>query len=414
MRGLLALLARAGGELLLGLEDVGILLRLPFRLLLRGGALGILPIESLKLQLGDLLLDELLDGSELLFGLRRDERHGEARLACAPGAPDAVDIAFRRRGQVVVDDVGDLVDVDSARENIGRHDDVNLPVREALERALARVLRPVRVDRLGGVAGLLETAADRVRAASRAREDDDAPRALLLQKRAQELRAGELGGADEVLLDRVGHIAAMGDLDTGGIAHERLGVLVHRVIDGGGEQQRLACGGRRRHDALDRGPEPHVEHAVRLVEHERLHVAQAHGVLVHEVDETAGRGDEHVGAALEPVDLGRVGEPSHDGEDAVVARLGDAPAYLADLLRELARRRDDEDERPLSALGVSDAVEQGERERGGFAGSRLRRGDYVAAAQRERNRLLLNGRRLGVSQKPDGFQGALGQSERIE
>ena len=98
----------------------------------------------------------------------------------------------------------------------------------------------------------------------------------------------------------------------------------------------------------------------------------------------------------------------------MVARLGNAPADLADLLRELARRRDDEDERPLCALGVSDAVEQGERERGGFAGSRLRRGDYVAAAQRERNRLLLNGRRLGVSQKPDGFQGALGQSERIE
>ena len=42
VRGLLALLARAGGELLFGLEDVWILLRLPFRLLLRGGALGML------------------------------------------------------------------------------------------------------------------------------------------------------------------------------------------------------------------------------------------------------------------------------------------------------------------------------------------------------------------------------------
>ena len=81
-------------------------------------------------------------------------------------------------------------------------------------------------------------------------------------------------------------------------------------------------------------PEPHIEHAVGLVEDEHLHVPQSHRFLFHEVNEASRRGDEDVHAVLELLDLRFVGQPADYGEDAVVCGCGDGRAYLADLLGE--------------------------------------------------------------------------------
>ena len=86
------------------------------------------------------------------------------------------------------------------------------------------------------------------------------------------------------------------------------------------------------------GPEAHVEHAVGLVQHEHAHVVQMDGLLLHEVDEAPGRGDEHVDAMPQPLDLRLIGQAAHHGEDAVMRGHGDGGAYFADLLGQFACR----------------------------------------------------------------------------
>ena len=100
---------------------------------------------------------------------------------------------------------------------------------------------------------------------------------------------------------------------------------VHRALDGGrdggGEEQRLAVLGARGHNAADAGPEAHVQHAVRLVQDEHLHLREVHVIVLHEVDQTAGRGHEHVAASLQLLDLAVELGATHNDDGALVGVL---------------------------------------------------------------------------------------------
>src|SRR5690606_33474237 len=63
----------------------------------------------------DLLLGEALDVHHEAFLVHADHAHGMALTAGAARAADAVHVVFRDVGDFVVDDVGQLVDVDAAR-----------------------------------------------------------------------------------------------------------------------------------------------------------------------------------------------------------------------------------------------------------------------------------------------------------
>lgn len=65
-----------------------------------------------------------------------DKRQGVARLAGAACSAYAVDIIFVRVRFVVVDDVRDVVDVEAAGCDVGRHEDLGFVVLEGFEGAL--------------------------------------------------------------------------------------------------------------------------------------------------------------------------------------------------------------------------------------------------------------------------------------
>ena len=218
-------------------------------------------------------------------------------------------------------------------------------------------------------------------------------------------------GADDVLVHRVGGLAAVGDLHEHGVLQQVADVLHDGAVDGGREQQRLARLRRGGDDLLHGRQKAHVEHAVGLVEDEHLHVAEVDGLALHEVNQAAGRGDEHVDAGFDLLDLRVVGDAAHDGHDAVVRLLRDDLAHFGDLRRQLARGGDHEHERTLAALRVADAVKRRQGERGGLARARLRGGDDVAAGEDGGNGLLLDGGGVFVSQAADGRDELLGQAE---
>ena len=82
--------------------------------------------------------------------------------------------------------------------------------------------------------------------------------------------------------------------DLGGIAQHLLGEIGDRLGHGGGEQQGLALRRQFRDDPADVVDEAHVEHAVGLVEHENFDPVEPQRVALDEVEQAAGRRDQHV------------------------------------------------------------------------------------------------------------------------
>lgn len=78
--------------------------------------------------------------------LPADESQRDTGLAGAAGAADAVDIIIIRLGRGVVDDMGNVRDVDTAGGDVCGDQDVELAVFELLEGALSLALRFTAVD----------------------------------------------------------------------------------------------------------------------------------------------------------------------------------------------------------------------------------------------------------------------------
>jgi hypothetical protein len=75
---------------------------------------------------------------------------------------------------------------------------------------------------------------------------------------------------------------------------------MRRISGGmGGEEQRLARERNEFADALDVGNEPHVEHAVRFIDHQELDPGEQQPAALEMVEQAAGGCDENVDAASE-------------------------------------------------------------------------------------------------------------------
>jgi hypothetical protein len=135
-----------------------------------------------------------------------------------------------------------------------------------------------------------------------------------------------------------------------------------------------------REDLADVADEPHVQHAVRLIEHQDLDVRQVDRALADVVEQTAGRGDDDLRTGAQRADL-RI-EPDaaiHDrGTDGTLGAVrADA---LLDLEREFAGRRQDERadraaagrtcaRRRRSGIDAAEQLEERQDEGGRLAGA---------------------------------------------
>ena len=323
-------------------------------------------------------------------------------------------VVFGLLGKVQIHHIVHVGHIDAAGEHVGGHQDVAAAGRECLERALALVLTAVGMDGLAFEARSAQLAHAVVHAMAGAREHDDAGAALFFQQRDKEVVLLALGHAHDVLVYRVGGFALMGDFHEDGVVQKVLHVALDAVVDRGAEEKRLALFGALDHNALHVGQKAHVEHAVGFVEHERFDLAQVGGILLDQVDQTTGRGDEDVGALGERVDLRAVGYAADDLAHLVVGFLGDRGADLFDLHGELAGGGHHEHERALPMAGVPQLVHGRQAERGGFPGAGFGCGDDVAPFEHGGNGLLLHGGGVEISKVAHGGQSELGKAELIE
>ena len=125
-----------------------------------------------------------------------------------------------------------------------------------------------------------------------------------------------------------------------------------------------------------------------------------------------GRGDQHVDAAHQHVLLIGHALAADDQRVVELQVLAVLHEVLGDLQREFARRLQDQAARHAGAgARAGQDVQHRQGEAGGLAGAGLRRAQHVAAHQHDRNRLLLDRRRMPIAHLGDGAQHRLGQPE---
>ena len=227
-----------------------------------------------------------------------------AGAAGAAGAADAVDVELGHVRQIEVDDVREAVDVDAARGDVGRDQHAQLGVFEALERALAGALGFVAVDRGGGDAGLVQVLGDAVGAVLGAREDQ---RALDLRGLSRATRAG---GACRPSRRSTSDCSTISAVDATGVTATSTGscssdIESARMLGGIVAENSSVwrffgtCAAMR----LTSWMKPMSSMRSASSSTNTFTSGERHGAAAHQVEQAAGRGDQHVDAARERVDL---------------------------------------------------------------------------------------------------------------
>ena len=344
-----------------------------------------------------------LDAAEVSFVLRRHKRDCLAGRFHPRRPPDAVHIVGRDRRHVVVDHVGDSLDVNPARRDVRGDQDLVPSAPESGEGGLSLALAAVPVDPRDVETRLADLAGHPVRAPLRADEDEDGNHVLPAEETDEERRLEVLWDRIDLMANRRRGPVRRGHGDADGIAHdrprERLDLRSHRR----GEEEGLSLPWEGVDDPPDIREETHVEHPIRLVEDKDLEPAEVDVAAGHMIEETAWRRDDDVDARTQGVFLRGHSDAAIDRVAVDSGALRKPAEGDLDLGRELSRRR--QDEGPRAARGLfHESLKDRQQEGGRLAGARLRRPDDVATGEDRRDCLLLDWRRGLVSEavyRPD-------------
>ena len=310
---------------------------------------------------------------------------------------DAVDVVLGVVRHVVVEYQADVLDVDTARDDVRGDEDFHLVVLEVEHHLLALRLLQVGVHGRNVESHALERMGQLLDLEFRRREDD-------------RLRVGRLGeqlADDAQFLTLVADVGRLvdgfvgfrnGDVDLGGIAQNGLGQFADLRGQRRRKHDRLPFGGHVGDDLHNVVRETHVEHAVGLVENQVFDVRKIDAAVLQVGDHAARSGDHHVGAVQHAVFLD---VPALAVATAVDHRrregriIGEALELLVDLLRQLARRHDDQRFHHIVGVALDEQfVQQRQRIGRGLSRTGLGAADNVAALQNHRNRVLLHGSHL--------------------
>ncbi len=365
----------------------------------RGGA----RFETGDDDLLDLELGQLLDLGEARLFLGRDQRGGFALLAGAAGAADAMHVVLGDARQLVVDDVGQVVDVEAARRDVGGDQHAHRAGLEGCQRLAAVLLALVAVDRGGVDAFALEPGGQPRGAELGADEHQHLRHRRIVEHPLEQVALAVGGDRVHAVGDGFRHLVAARHLDELRRLEHGVGQLLDLVREGGREQQALARGRQQLQDALDVGDEAHVEHAVGLVEDEELDEVEAHGLLFDVVEQPARRGDDDLAAFLQFGDLRPHVHAAVDADRAQREVLAVGLDRFLDLHRQFACRREDQRAHRVAgrrggAVGVAgQLVQQRQGEARRLAGAGLRAAHDVVAGQDDGNGLGLDRGGFGVA-----------------
>ena len=373
-------------------------------------------MEFMVLDNGNVLPQQPLNANKVAGFRIVAERVRHAFSPRTRRASNAVHVDLRFVGQIEIEHVRDVVNVDATAGDVGGDEHVHTPLLEILQRLGARRLRLVAVDGFSVDVLLSELSGKPVGAVLGSGEDDGTADALLVDELDEQSALVRLLHEEHVLLDAVGGDLLGTDVHRHRVVQHLGHNVVHRSRHGRAEQQILPLVRHHSNHALDVVNEAHVEHAVGLVKHEVFHVPEIDVTLLFQVEQSTWCGHEDVDAASKGIDLRTL---SNTAEDDLVTQTERSAVHfdaVADLSGQFARWREDEGANGAPSLDAfrREVMEDGQGERRGFPRSRLRNAEHVTAVQRRWNRLRLNRRWLRVAFVLDGVEQFVTQAEVLE
>ena len=203
---------------------------------------------------------------------------------------------------------------------------------------------------------------------------------------------------------------ARGDLHTLRVLQKVVGQVTNFVAEGGREQQALLFFGHHRQHFFHVMDEAHVQHAVSLVQHQHLHLAQVQHALLQQVEQAAGCGHQNVHAFFDFGDLRVHAHTAKNDGGGQLQVLAVGAHRFFHLRSELARGGEHQgpDARAakfvLSAAAHAQLVQHGQHKGSGFAGAGLGATEQIMAVEHNRDGLGLNGRGGFVALLAHGFK----------
>ena len=361
------------------------------------------------LDLGAVELLDLTHHADIIGG---DKVDGNALSAETTTTANAVDVVFAVGGEIVVDDQRNLLDIDTTGQEVSGNQDTRGSRAELLHDQITLSLVHVTVHgRDGEVAGG-KLVGEPVDLSAGVAEDDslgDGDR-LVQVGQSVELPLLLLNSNVELLDTLEGKLILL-DQDTDGVTHEAGRDLEDVLGHGSGKEDDLSGLGKEREDVVDLVGETTLEetmlarrlvragkaslsyrkHLVGLVENEHLHSVRLQEAALNHVVDTTGGSDDDLGAILEGLHVVAHAGTTNASVALDVHEVADSDNDLLNLLSELTSGGQDQG---LALLDRSvDLLENGDREGGGLASTRLGLGDDIVTLDDGHDRTLLNGRR---------------------
>ena len=344
----------------------------------------------------DLAAVQLFDPGQIFLFLRGAEADGSAVGTGTGRAANAVDVGLGHLGQVVVEHMGQLADVNAAGGDIGRHQHPGLARLEILQRRHTGGLALVAVDGGGGDALLVQVFCDLIGPMLGAAEHQRVHhlRLQVFDKPGQQELLVALLHKIQALLDAVHRAGHRVYLDKGRVVQDACGQLLDLLGHGGAEHQVLALPGQLGDHLFHVVDKAHIQHPVGFVQNKDLNVGEVQQPLPHQVVQAARAGNEDVHALFQGCDLRSLTHTAKDDGAAQGQILAVGFKALADLQSQLPGRSQDQgaDGTLFAGRAGSQAVEHGQRKGSRLAGTRLGAAHQVPPGQHRRNGRRLNGR----------------------
>ena len=214
-----------------------------------------------------------------------------------------MDVGLGRFGQVVIHDVLDPADVESAGGDVGGYQYRGCLRFELVECPFAGGLAFVAVDRGGADFSFLQVFDELVCPVLGAGKDQGTATSGVRQEFFEQLYLHAAVDKVDRLLDLFGGCGVASGLDIFGLIEPLTSKFANLGWHGGGEHQCLPAFGYIRFDATQIVDETHVEHLVGLVKDEHLNVAEVDVALADKIDQAAGSGDQRIDTTAELANL---------------------------------------------------------------------------------------------------------------
>ena len=317
------------------------------------------------------------------------QRGSAAGQSSAPGTADAMDEVFSDFGDVIVDDVGDVITVQSAGGDVGGDQYLEAAFLESAEGAVALRLRAVAVNHGGGEAVAGKVLGEALGAALGAGEDERLT-FFVVEKLAENVDL--FAGTNFVGFEfhAFGGLQDRTQRDAHGIAHVFMDESGDGLLERGREAQCLTVFRQHGKNAADGRKESHVEHAVGFVEDEHLDVAQVGEAAIGEILQASGSRDDERGSGTESLNLSFLGDAADHERGLGHVLAAQLFVLFVDLHRKFTSRQQDQSVRLTRGL-FAEHFDDGDQEGEGFAGSGLGGADDVFAIESGLDGALLNG-----------------------